>query len=142
MSIFPNRSRLSDPTKSEAVADDDYTYVITRARLDAFNAVHAELDKAGLPRKSLAKRLGMDEGQLSRLLGSPGNWRLETIAKLFWAISGGRVKFALDYPMQKGKRNNVGPWPEPELKILERSNTSTSSLIRFEPGTHKTLEPV
>jgi hypothetical protein len=76
----------------DVIPPEDFTYVISRAQLDAFNAVHAELDKSRLPQKTLASRMGMDEGQLSRLLGAPGNWGLGTIAKLFWAISGGTLE--------------------------------------------------
>lgn len=99
MSMFPNRSRLSDPTTLEVVPDEDFTYAITRAQLDAFKAVHEELAKSGIQRKQLAKRMGMNEGQLSRLLGAPGNWGLGTIAKLLWAICGGRVRFNVEYPI-------------------------------------------
>ena len=92
MSIFPNRSKLSDPKITDVIPSDDFTYVITRAQLDAFNAVHMELDRSGLQQNQLAKRLSMNEGHLSRLLGAPGNWGLGTIAKLLWAISGARLR--------------------------------------------------
>ena len=123
MSIFPNRSKLSDPTNVDVIPPEDFTYVVTRAQLDAFNAVHRELKFSNIQRNELAKRLGMNEGQLSRLLAAPGNWGLGTAAKIFWAIGGGRIKFDLDYPMKKSRRNDTQPWREPDLSV-SKANTS------------------
>lgn len=128
MNIFPNRSRLSDPITAEIIPPEDFTYVVTRSQLDMFNAVHAELVRHPLARNKLAKKMGMSESQLSRLLGAPGNWGLATAAKLFWAIAGGRMKVAVEYPLQKPKRNDTAPhWDKPP------DTTTTARLLVKKP---------
>ncbi|MDQ0558669.1 hypothetical protein QO004_000444 [Rhizobium mesoamericanum] len=37
---------------------------------------------------TLAARLGKDPAQISRLLGAPGNWTIDTVAELLFAVDG------------------------------------------------------
>src|SRR3546814_1203005 len=71
----------------------------TPAQLGYFNAhaqskAHATVldlfsrlaDEEGLARAFLARRLGKKSGQITRWLGAPGNWTLETLTNLLLAM--------------------------------------------------------
>lgn len=55
-----------------------YDYVLTKFK---------EAERNGLTRAKLARRLGKGPDQISRLLGTPGNWTLGTVAELLVGIS-------------------------------------------------------
>lgn len=109
MSTSRNPTKLSDPTTQDVTSGNDFAYIRTRNRLAAFSVVHKEFNQSEMTQKQLAKRLGKDEGWLSRLLGAPGNWTLDTAADLLWAISGARIVYAIDYPLAKSRRNDTRP---------------------------------
>ncbi len=135
MSTSRTPTRLSKPEGDKPISGSDFSYVTTRHRLDVFNAVHAEYDRSGIGQTVLAKRLGMDKGALSRLLGAPGNWTSDTAAKLVWAISGGRLMLSVDYPLEKSRRNHTQAWPEPEMLVITKSsNNSTAKTIVIKPS--------
>ena len=64
-----------------------------------FDLVHAEFRKSGLTQAELARRMGRRPEVVSRMLGAPGNWRLDTVSDLLFAISGAEAAFTTHYPM-------------------------------------------
>lgn len=58
---------------------------------DLTDFLYAKLAASSLKHKDLAKKVGMKESQISRILHADGNPTIKTIAKLFWAL-GGRPK--------------------------------------------------
>ncbi|MCO5065922.1 MAG: hypothetical protein M9924_16110 [Rhizobiaceae bacterium] len=146
---FQNRIPLSDPTKVDMISGVDLSYIKTRNRLSAFNAVHTEFRKSGLSQKQLAMKLNdMDQGRLSKLLGAPGNWTLDTVAELLWATSGARLAYTLDYPLKKARRNDTRPHyldvpivtkPKPAgIDIVSKFDSPTSTGL---PVTVRLKEP-
>lgn len=130
MSISRNPTRLSDPNRGGKISGLDLAYIRTRHRLEAFKTVQNEFQRSGISQVELAERLGKDRGRLSKLLGAPGNWTLDTVAELLWAISGSRAVFALDYPLEKSARNDNRPhWIENahDVRISNTATTSTST---------------
>jgi hypothetical protein len=110
-----NPTRLSDPNSGEPISGLDFAYIKARTRSEAFSTVHREFDNSGISQAKLATRMKKDQGRLSKMLGAPGNWTLDTVAELLWAISGARVKFTLDYPL------NVSPKASDDLIRLQNS---------------------
>jgi len=43
---------------------------------------------SGLTKAALARRLGKSPDRISRLLGAPGNWTIETVSELLLGIAG------------------------------------------------------
>lgn len=102
-------------------------------RNSLFRQIHRRLRKLrekGFTQKRMAKRLGMDEGQLSRCLRGENDLRLETLADLARALDC-RISTSL-VPLQRqasflieqrydnnGQQNHVEPaW---SAKVLEMS---------------------
>lgn len=131
MTSFPRRTALADPALTKPIPGSDLAYVRTRNRLSAFNAVKNEFQHSGINQKELSERLNMDGGRLSRLLGAPGNWTLDTVAELLWAISGARAIYSLEYPLKKAKRNNIRPVFA--NKDIKNTNETTVKSINYNP---------
>ena len=81
--------------KSELVGDDplsDYAlgYLNERARNNFYDYVlrrfHEAVEKEKLTKAKLARRLGLEPARITRLLGSPGNWTLDTVSELLVGI--------------------------------------------------------
>lgn len=138
MNTFPNQSALVDPVSGLDIPSSDLAYVKTRNRLDAFNVVSDEFRRSRLSKKELARRLKMDPGRLTKLLGAPGNWTLDTAAILLWAMSGARIVYTRDYPLAKPRRNDTKPpFAEHTSTFTTKSDTTTKATIA-----ERKLEPV
>src|SRR6476620_8103448 len=101
---------LSKPTGAEPIKATTFGYLRARTKRRAYDLVIREFKKSGLTQADLARRLGKPHrtDQISKLLSGPGNWTLDTVADLLFAISGGTPKFDVEYPLDKPKRNYLG----------------------------------
>ena len=68
-----------------------------------------EFVKSRLSQADLARRLGRGTDVVCRLLGGPGNWTLDTISDLLFAISGAAPVFGVEHPLNSPPRNQLGP---------------------------------
>jgi hypothetical protein len=76
----------------------------------------------GLTKAELARRIGKRPETITRLLGAPGNWELETISDLLLGISGEELEFSASSVLNRKARNYIGPeWI--------RSNQANSVLL-------------
>ncbi|MEC7593676.1 MAG: hypothetical protein VYA64_09600, partial [Pseudomonadota bacterium] len=69
----------------------------------------AEFRKSGLTQAELARRMGRRPEVVSRMLGAPGNWRLDTVSDLLFAISGAEAAFTTRYPMAESAPDAAAP---------------------------------
>lgn len=69
-------------------------YFRGRNRWRIYEFVLSEFRESGLTQAELAKRLGRRPEIISRLLGAPGNWGLDTISDLLLAISDAEPVYA------------------------------------------------
>lgn len=83
------------PVKSEIAGDDplsDYAlgYLNERVRNSFYDYVlrrfNEAVEREGLTKARLAKRLGIAPARVTRLLGAPGNWTLDTVSELLVGI--------------------------------------------------------
>jgi hypothetical protein len=78
----------------------------------------------------LAKRLSKKPEQITRWLGAPGNWTLETLSDLLLAISGNELPLPNEEELVEQKRNSNGPneWVN-RIKVGGDNSTHTSDEI-------------
>jgi hypothetical protein len=77
-----------------------YNFVISR---------FFEAERNGLTKALLARRLGSDPAVVSRLLGAPGNWTLDTVSNLLLGIAAEELKPASSSVLNRKPRNFLAP---------------------------------
>jgi hypothetical protein len=84
----------------ERLRNNIYHFVLTKFH---------EKEREGLTKALLARRLGSDPAVVSRLLGAPGNWTLDTISNLLLGIAAEELKPASVSVLNRAPRNFVAP---------------------------------
>ena len=97
---------------NERVRNSFYDYVLRR--------FHEAVQQKSLTKAKLARRLGLEPARVSRLLGSPGNWTLDTVSELLVGIC----------------REELRPQSEPYLERVVR-NLQSKDLLQFLPSTQQ-----
>src|ERR1700733_9189676 len=107
-------STLSKPCGANRIEPWELAYFQARNRSRAHAVVLKEFQESGLTQADLARRLGKRPEVISRLLGAPGNWGLDTMSDLLFAIRGGEAAWGVDYPLNENDRNYRRPdWLDP-----------------------------
>ncbi|KAB2725661.1 hypothetical protein [Brucella anthropi] len=83
---------LSKPVGDEPISEGKLEYIREKLRSDLHELMLSVFLDSGISQATLAKRLKKDKGQVSRTLGSPGNWTFDTVADYFFAIDGKLLK--------------------------------------------------
>lgn len=99
--MSPNTSILAEPIGEDPISQRTLGYVSEGARDDMFDLVLRNCVESGISKATLARRLGKDPAQVSRLLGAPGNWTIDTVAELLFAIDGRILKVDSCWPMRE-----------------------------------------
>lgn len=132
MSTYQQTFTLSKPTGDDAIPVGTLGYFRARNKRGAYGIVLKEFKESGLSQIDLARRLRKAPEVVCRLLGSPGNWTLDTLSDLLFAISGGEPQYHVRYPLDLPARNYVGqdwttiPTP-PERPAIPRIKTETTN---------------
>lgn len=79
---------LSKPIGNGTIPPGVFAYVGQKLKNDFYHFVMIAFQDSQLSQAELAIKTGIDRGQLSRLLSGPGNWTMDTVAKLLFAING------------------------------------------------------
>lgn len=82
---------LSKPQGDGPIPPALLSYVGRKLKNDFYHLVLAAFQTSNMTQAELATKAGMDKGQLNRQLGAPGNWTIDTVAKLLFAINGNVV---------------------------------------------------
>ena len=99
---------LSKPTQGEPIRVPTLGYLRARHKRKLHSLVLREFKKSGITQAELCRRLRKDAATISRMLGSPGNWRLDTVSDLLFAINAAEPTYSVDYPLDKAVRNFTG----------------------------------
>ena len=122
---------LSKPVGNERIPLEAIAYFRARNRNNAYHTVICEFQDSGLSQATVARRLGKRPEIISRLLGAPGNWTLDTVSDLLFAISGAESKYGLSYPLEKPVRNDTQPeWlspPQTLKKLVDKQGPKAKS---------------
>lgn len=103
MRIFRSISKLSKPEGRAKISANTLAYIQTRTRLDLFTLVSSEFEKSNLSQSDLAARLGKGTDRICKILGAPGNWTLDTVSELLFAINGGVLSCSVSYPLEDAR---------------------------------------
>jgi hypothetical protein len=114
-------SALSKPTGSDKISVGTLGYVRARNRQRAYDLVVQELKKSGITQAELARRLGKGQDAVSRLLSRPGNWELDTLSDLLFAISGSVPRFSADDPLAARPASPAVPRSKSEPRKTARA---------------------
>jgi hypothetical protein len=120
---------LSSPTGREPIDPATLAYMRQRNRGRVYSVVIDEFEKIGISQTDLAGRLHKGTDQISRWLGSPGNWTLDTVSDLFFAISGGEPAYGVQYPLDLSATNDTSPnWTNSVTyyKVFPHTNRTVS----------------
>ena len=109
MNTSRTTSGFSKPHGSEKISLGVLSYFRTRNRNRAYSTLMNKFDRSGVTQSDLSHRLGMDRGQLSRLLSAPGNLTLDTISDLLFAMGGYEMDYGVSSPLDKAPRNDIAP---------------------------------
>jgi hypothetical protein len=99
---------LSKPVGATLIPPGTLGYFRGRNRWRVYEIVLREFQKSGLTQADLARRMGKRPEVISRLLGAPGNWGLDTVSDLLFAISGGEPVYSTGHPLDEAARNDTG----------------------------------
>jgi len=130
MTTSQNQSMLSELEAGLPVPLEKRAYFHARV-LNAFYQFvlkkFLEEEKAGrLTRAELARRIGRKPEVVSRLLGAPGNWTLETATDLLLGIKGEELKPASSALLGRAPRNFN------HLRDHLPPSTNSSSEVKFQ----------
>jgi hypothetical protein len=118
-------SSLSKPAGSTKVPLGTLAYLRARNKRRAYDLVIKEFKNSGISQADLARRLGKGTDYICKLLGGPGNWTLDTISDLLFALSSAEPRYSLDYPLDKPARNFRGPtWLNDEPDWVKKLQAS------------------
>ena len=102
------------PVKSEIAGDDPFSdyalgYLNERVRNSFYDYVlrrfHETAEREGLTKAKLAKRLGIGPARVTRLLGAPGNWTLDTVSELLVGICREELRPQSESYLERAPRN-------------------------------------
>jgi len=109
MTISLAPSILAEPAGEERLSARTLAYVSEAARDQLYDLVVQNCIETGVTKATLAKRLGKDPAQISRLLGAPGNWTIDTFAELLFAINGSMLQASSYLPLRAAVSNRRAP---------------------------------
>ncbi|MGD9540711.1 MAG: hypothetical protein AB7V61_07225 [Methylocystis sp.] len=84
-------------------------YFRQRNRGRIYSLVLDEFVQSGLTQADLAARLGKRPEIICRWLGSPGNWGIDTVSDLLFAIKGAEAEYSIHYPLDEPPSNYCEP---------------------------------
>jgi hypothetical protein len=123
---------LCEPSGTSPIPVGTLAYFAERLRNHVYEIVIDEFEKSKISKVDLAKRLRKNPSQLTRWLGSPGNWELDSISEVLFSICGGEPRLSVGHPLRKAKRNFRQPdWLvqlTPEDLRKSSSGTVTASM--------------
>lgn len=131
MTTSAENFQLSKPAGEARVAPPVLSYFEGRNRYKVYDLVMDEFMASGLTKATLARRLGKRPEQINRLLKSPGNWTLDTVSNLLFAIRGGEPRYGVRFPLDEPARNDNQPHWINEQPAKETASDNTNATAKI-----------
>ena len=100
---------LCEPTGTDKIDVATLGYMRARNRHRLYDLVVGEFERSELTQADLARRLGKKPEIVCRLLAAPGNWQLDTVSDLLFAISGAEASYEIAHPLSAPPLNSNYP---------------------------------
>lgn len=113
---YPTSTQLSKPKNGEKIPNYTIAYLNERHRNSVHSFVLDCMAEAQITQAELARRLGKAPELINRKIGAPGNWTLDSVSELLFAINGCEPMYSKkDFLAQAV--TNLGPpeWMESEI---------------------------
>jgi hypothetical protein len=101
-------SKITKPRKGERIAPGTLSYLRARTRLRIHSMLLETFDRAGIKQAELARMLDKKPEVVNRVLGEPGNYRLDTLTDFLFAMAGAELS---DVPQLIEQKADAGPPP-------------------------------
>ena len=108
MDISQHLIRLFENRDGAQIPAGVLGYFNARVRNKLHELVVNEFIRSGLSMAQLSSRLNKSPAQITRWLGTSGNWTIDTASNLLLAISGATIKFEIERPHKEPMRNLRG----------------------------------
>lgn len=107
MITSPTTTSPSKPSGDDRVPVGDLAYFQARNKNRVYDIVIKEFLESGITQAQLARRLGKGTDRVCKILGAPGNWTLDTVSDLMFAISGAELEYAVSPILDRSVRNSI-----------------------------------
>lgn len=122
---------LSKPVDGEKIPPATIEYFRARNQNNVHNLILEKLVESNLTQAEVCKRLGRRPDVVCRWIGAPGNWTLDTVSDLLFAISGEEIEYRTADPIDYQPRNHTQPeWltgPKIHLVVGEQQSATGSN---------------
>ena len=108
MNTSQRTSILSKPIGDNRIPIGDIAYMRARTRRRFYDFVIKSFRKSEISQATLARRMGKGPEVVSRILGTPGNWTIDTVSDLVFALTGGETALSVHNHLDDAPRN-FGP---------------------------------
>lgn len=129
-------SILSEIQGNKLLSVGARAYFQARLRNRLYDLVVSKFKASGLTKAELARRVGKRPEIVTRLLGAPGNWTLETVSDLLLGICGEELEMISSSPLDRPKRNVQ------KLDLLSTRNTGEAMLLEVHQLRPNPISPV
>lgn len=128
-------SKSIRPSRGQRIEEGKLAYFRARTRLRIHAMLLEEFDRSGLRQAELARMLGKKPEVVNRLLGEPGNHRLDTLSDFLFAMSGSELS---DTPCPIEQKPDPGPptWlthRSPTLAAPQETADSDAFVLELRP---------
>lgn len=129
----PQTSFLSEIRSDEPLSLHTLVYLRQRTKNRLYDYVLRKFideQSRGLTKAQLARRIGKRPEVVNRLLGTPGNWTIDTLSDLLAGISAEEIEPHSVSLLERPARNDVGPdwlrqlWFDPTKKAASAASAN------------------
>ena len=131
------------PVTNEKVPDWTLAFFRQRNKNRIHDLVIKSMKKYELSQAELARRLGRRPDVVCRWIGAPGNWTLDTVSDLLFAIGGLEVEYEVGSPFDGPVRNFESPhWMmKPSPNLVEGTSIAPSFTVFNQPKSQWNYTP-
>jgi len=119
---------------SGPIPEGKLAYLQERQRNNLYSFILKKFLERGISKADLARRINYDPARITRLLGAPGNWTLDTISDLLVGVAGEELVPASRSLQNISPQNYMPEWLRPpedtQLRPLREQPPRADSFLQ------------